>query len=145
MTYKRGLPNATSKNTQQDSAPIAAIQFGIVAREISDEEHKELLAQRRLTAKEWNAKSNGEQNAIRATEGRKGAAATKDRMLKLGIKKFKWRYSGGRYECKECQKRDGKTYYFSRLPAAGFPGSASCCPEGVCNCSASPVIPGFDT
>ena len=132
------------RNAQDQDIRPANIQLGAVTREVSDEEYQNLLAQRRQAAKDWKALSKEEQNAIQAVDRRKKAAANKARMIGMGIEKFQWVYAGGRHECEACKRNDGKVFSVARLPKSGFPGDGRCCPDGICNCYAHSIIPGFE-
>lgn len=76
----------------------------------------------------------------RKVQFRRNAAATRERQIRAGIKRFRWVTSNDERTCPICRENAGKVFWWDAPPAIGYPGEVDCCNGNACRCTASPVM-----
>ncbi|QFG06723.1 hypothetical protein CPT_Mulock_021 [Klebsiella phage Mulock] len=92
---------------------------------------------RRRSKEEMLADGNAYQKLM-GDDFRKSAKATQIQAERVGSKKYVWRGSDC---CPDCDKQNGKTFFWSKPPKTGHPGEGKLCPNGYCRCWAEVIIP----
>jgi hypothetical protein len=69
----------------------------------------------------------------------------RQRAMNLGIKTFKWRFTGGGpFRCSVADRMNGRVFSYASPPNEGMPGACECDHDYCRYCVAISVVPGFE-
>jgi uncharacterized protein with gpF-like domain len=140
--FKPLKPQLTPKSDRD----AISVNLSVVTREVSDEELKQIKAQRKQGRAEWAALGHSEQNRRIIESNRAKAQANRERQKKLGITHYIWCWTpNSGHDCESCASNNGKVFALDTPPKGSHPGDGYCCADGNCKCFAKAIIQGFDS